>query len=406
MRNLAEELDRRLVLETIEAHYPHTNYPRNGILVLSRAGIHFYSSAAAEHTVLADASISQGRGMAVDSITIHELKPMGKGNIHYYRPGYRKSSGYGPMGHLIAGAVNLAGRASSKNARATFIEMFQEAQRLAPPLDQSKNPHFARLEYYLKTWALGPAIDTAQQVLECAQLQRLVTSGGYGFIESRKLAKSGYKKNGEQFALLTPQQATFARRIRAWLHIDGERYNDLINQSKTNPSDDAEVILCYGIAYILGGKKKETGFPFLDQAYRREPGNSRTQAGSAWGLALQKRFSEAQQMLANIQYAQHDPQTMLLRGLAETSLNYPVQALNSYLASVTLSSGYIQGIVASQQAMRLAGSIPPANMVEFATRMTQANPNLRTSWEGLALAAERIGNTALLYKARENIAAM
>jgi tetratricopeptide (TPR) repeat protein len=397
MDNFVKNLDPRLILQITEGYHaiPSTVSqvsPVNGILVLSQVGVHFYMRNESEHTILGDTSVTKGNGISLDYVSALLLKPLGTITRFYY-PGFGKSKGYTGMGHLIAGTTNLIKRAATKDARALFLEIVEAAKKAAPPLpgNSQMNPHLARIEYYINASALGPAIYEADQALEGARLQGIIAARGSSFFER---------------ASLSPAEIAAVKRQRAWLMIEGKRYDELKNESKMSPETDAELKLVYGIASLLSGQQKDV-VSYVSFLAEKEPDNVRGQAGKALSFALQQQKAKAQGVLDDIEeQAKGDRYALLLMGIVAETMGERNHAIDHYVASVRLSHGYYQGAMATERALLLARKIGRDTELETAQNLTNSNPNLREAWEGLAIAAKNVGNANMTRVAQEHVTAM
>lgn len=416
MSFLTEDLDPRLVLLTIEANYkPRTGdtTPVRGLLVLSRVGLHFYPFDARRRdgtlnrSRIEHATFAERFQRAAQSVVLWRLLPLGKFNSGIaLRLGYLASWGSG-SGQIIAGISNMAHRMAARNESQAFIEAVDEAEQLAPPLPEMPevNLHLVRMTYFADASALGPALFYADRALECARLQAGAGESP-GFFKRVGLRGHGWDQKNP-LPIITTQQLTRVKRYRAWLLIDGQRCGTLVSESQgKQPDSDAEVMLAYGVARALLGRHEQAP-SFLERALQAEPDNLRVMAGAAWGLALQGRAAEARQMLSAVPTsAQEDRHALLLLGCALETLGNEKAALNLYMQSAALASGYFQGTVACQRALALANKQGNSGAVQIAQQLTALLPEQREAWEGLIQAAERAGNTSLARQAREQVAAM
>lgn len=430
MSFLTDDFDPRLLLLTIEANYKPTHgskTPVSGLLVLSRVGLHFYSLDARKRDGRLDRNkiehftFTERNQRVPQSISMLALLPLGKHRTSIsFRLGYLAAWGSGG-GEIIAGVSNLARRAAAKDENKAFIEAVREAERLAPPLPAlpQVNPHMVRMNYFADASALGPALFFADRALACARLQA-IQAPGLGTFKRLQLfwkVRSELTGYGQEYGfgmdrknplpIITPKELTSVKRQRAWLLIDGQRYETLIGESKgKQPDTDAEVTLAYGVAQGLLGYREQASLHLM-KALQADPTNPRIMAGAAWGLALQGRAAEARQMAAAIPAtAREDRHAMLLLGCAAEALDNKGMAMTFYLQSAALAMGYFQGAVACLRALALANTMDVSAPLRAAQELIAILPEQREAWQGLAQAADRAGNTPLARQAQERITAM
>ncbi len=421
MSSPADDFDPRvLLLATHAFHKRSSEDVDNGLLVQSKVGLHFYQydkrrrdgtidTTEIKHFVFDDlVRVNPSRSVGGADLYLRQLLALGykPNRTPAYRVGHLADWGRG-VGQLIAGATNLARRASSKDTRAAFLEAVQEAKNQAPQFSEppAVNPHLLRMAYFESASALGPALFYADLALKCAELQEIIARGP-GCFERGRLRSAGHNKN-KPLPIIQPQELTNLKRHRAWLLIDGERYETLISESLgKRPDDDPEVVLAYGVAHALGGKPS-SAVGFFSHAKEAEPGNLKILVGAAWGLALQGRKNDAVRLIVETQErAQHDRHALLLLGEAAEALGNPNKALDYYVQSASLARGYFQGTTACQRTLALAQQMDTSMQMKAAQYLAKRLPDQREAWQGLAKAAERAGDTSLALQARERVTTM
>ncbi len=387
----------------------------NGEMILSTVGLHFYSGSTTVHHIPFQ-----------DVLFIREPEPQRSffargtydvggwvslpfgGCEYFYFIGQKKmSGGFSHIGRMTAGIYNFAQQIGSKDARATWLEAAREVRKQAPAIPGSKkSPHtdIDQMLYFAEASALGPALFFADQALEYARLLSIVTKGP-GFRERGELEMAGYNKNAT-YPPMSVEDVTFVKRWRAWLLLDGKRYQTLMREGQKQPDSDAEVLLTYAVASALSGNNTSAVL-YIERARKLDSANPKVIAAKAWSLALQQKNIEAttESDLAE-DTAKGNRQALLIVGFARETLGDLSAALNSYLASAALVQNHIEGAVVCKRAVAVASKIDVQTALLTAQQLTQILPMQREAWEGLVLAAKRMSNEELARQAQERVTMM
>lgn len=419
MSQLTDDLDPRLLIAPVEASYqmrPNED-PVNGILILSRVGLHFYgqkfnasrktfTDVPPEHMPLADIQVGSSTWTSTPIITATVYQPLGK-LTRTYNVGYTKAIGRGSMGKLIAGVGNASKHLSTDESRGGFISSVAQMKKQAPSLSATSklNPHIARLRYFADASALGPAIRFTDMVLRYAEKQELIARGP-SFSERGPLKEEGYNKNEPPLPPLSPEDVISVKRQRAWLLFEGQRYRTLIEESQRQLDRDAEVSLVYAIAHIIMGNRTK-GFSLIQKAQQLEPDKPEVHAATAWLLAMQGKEAEARAEMAQVQqHTTDNRQVLFLLGCASEFLGEHDVAIEQYFASVAQAKGYIEGANVTQRVISLAHVLDAQRGLNLTQRLTQAVPEQREAWKGLVLVAKRASHEEIAKQAQEHITAM
>jgi tetratricopeptide (TPR) repeat protein len=384
MNNLSDDLDPRLVILPVEAWYKEQQQrdPVNGVLVLSRAGFHFYGQRfdsshkkfvdiEPEHIAFPDVQVTTGvwTSTPVIQATVYDAGA----TTRNYNVGFTKAIGRGNLGEMAAGIGNLSKQFFTGDKRATFITAVEEMKKRAPAFERSpyvSDPYFIRFRYFANASAFGPALALADK----AQRSLLGNSD--------------------------------VKRERAWLLLQGQRYRQLVEESWKKPEKDAEVLVIYGYVNVIAGAR-DKALKMLEKAQQLEPKNIRVQAASAWRMAMQGMSIDSRSKVNELQEsAENDQWARLLLGCACEFIGDYSKAIEHYIASASLAHGYIEGTTVTRRILSLANVLNARAGLQIMQQFAQAMPEQREAWKGLALAARRASDQAAMQQAQERLTTM
>jgi len=395
----------------------------NGVLFLSNAGIHFYSTtymSAREgvHTPFADITYpspgaEERKGLIIGGgdVTAKNVLPLGISNANrLYKLGYqrrRTNAGYGGM--LNAG-FNAIQRARTGDLRRDFLAGILEMKSQPSTFDQpaDMNPLLYRMRWFLSAQMRGAAITYARSVIQGVELLRIVDRGP-GFFDGPKLRNNGYRKTSA-YPRVNQEELAEAYSVRAWLLLESGRYQELIDEGRGKRAyTDMDSMIAYGAASRRNAKPKISALAptYLQRAQAAFPESLRARAAGAWSRALQGDMSVARSLCESTSAEDvNDQYALYLLGQVAEATGDTHASLAYYLASARLSHGRAEGRLATEGAIAVARGIDDTTYLQTAQQLTQIAPDQPAAWSGLADAASRTFDRVSERHAVERVAAM
>lgn len=379
----------------------------NGLVALSRVGLHaFVVGRYSDFTWGRPYSTIRSWHFPLRDLMILDASCSATGYLPAGRRTFRLIFGYQELGGRIGPLLDELQKVGTRKTRATFLDAVAEVRKSAAPFPEGVHPLLARMDYFADASIVGGALLYADLALKFAELQPIIRRGP-GLFERGELKQNGWRGNAQQYPVLTGEDVTRVKRRRAWMLLEAGRDKTLLDERKNKPDGDAIVTLAYGVALARDPKRAAEAPNYLLQPRTRAPESAGTQAGAAWGLALQRRTAEAEQAIDGATAAAHgDQYALLLLGCAEQAAGRPAAALEHYIASAALSHGYFEGTLACRRAANLAIELGPEALSATVKRLSEVAPLHPEPWIALMRVSEATGDQELARAARARITAM